>query len=53
MQVLSAPGITTMLRRLELETQEPIQFVDITEEVAAIRHHHPKAVETVTKGVHS
>ncbi len=36
MQVLSAPGITTMLRRLELETQEPIQFVDITEEVAGI-----------------
>ena len=36
MQLLSAPGITTALRRLELETQEAIQFLDITEEVAGI-----------------
>lgn len=27
--------------------------IDITEEVAAIRHHRPKPVETVGKGVHS
>lgn len=36
MQVLSAPGVTTALRRLVLETREPIQFLDITEQVAEI-----------------
>jgi secondary thiamine-phosphate synthase enzyme len=34
MQVLSAPGATTSLRRLALETHEPIEFLDITDEVA-------------------
>ncbi len=36
MQMLGAPGMTAVLRRLELETQEAIQFVDVTEDVAAI-----------------
>ncbi len=36
MHVLGAPGITTVLRRLELETRESIQFLDITDEVADI-----------------
>jgi secondary thiamine-phosphate synthase enzyme len=35
MQVLSAPGVTTTsLQRLALETHEPIEFLDITREVA-------------------
>jgi secondary thiamine-phosphate synthase enzyme len=34
MQVLSAPGVTTSLRRLALETHEPVEFLDITDDVA-------------------
>ena len=34
MQLSSAPGVTTLLRRLVLTTHEPIQFVDITDRVA-------------------
>ena len=30
MQLSSAPGVTTLLRRLVITTHEPIQFVDIT-----------------------
>ena len=33
MQLSSAPGVTTLLRRLVLTTHEPIQFVDITNQV--------------------
>jgi secondary thiamine-phosphate synthase enzyme len=33
MQLSSAPGVTTLLRRLVRTTHEPIQFVDITEQV--------------------
>jgi secondary thiamine-phosphate synthase enzyme len=33
MQLSSAPGLATQLRRLVLETHEPIQFLDITSEV--------------------
>ena len=34
MQLSSAPGMASRLRRLEVETHEPIQFLDITDEVA-------------------
>src|SRR5919199_5073324 len=34
MQVLSGPAFTSALRRLVVETDEPIQFVDITDDVA-------------------
>jgi secondary thiamine-phosphate synthase enzyme len=34
MQLSSAPGVTSRLRRLVLETHEPIQFLDITDQVA-------------------
>ena len=34
MQLTSAPGVTTLLHRLVLQTHQPIQFVDITEQVA-------------------
>src|SRR5919206_3363654 len=33
MQLSSAPGVTTLLSRLVLTTHEPIQFVDITDQV--------------------
>src|SRR5919205_981262 len=33
MQLSSAPGVTTLLQRLVLATDEPIQFVDITDQV--------------------
>ena len=36
MQVLRAPGVATALRRLVVETHEPIQFLDITDEVADV-----------------
>jgi secondary thiamine-phosphate synthase enzyme len=36
MQVWSAPGPVTALRRLAFETREPIQFLDITERVAEL-----------------
>jgi secondary thiamine-phosphate synthase enzyme len=36
MQVWSAPGSVTALRRLALETHEPIQFLDITQRVAEL-----------------
>src|SRR5205085_1895885 len=34
MQLTSAPGVASRLRRLVLETHAPIQFLDITDEVA-------------------
>jgi secondary thiamine-phosphate synthase enzyme len=33
MQLSSAPGLASLCRRLEFETREPIQFLDLTEEV--------------------
>ncbi|MBV9546699.1 MAG: YjbQ family protein, partial [Chloroflexi bacterium] len=33
MQISSAPAVAVQLRRLMLETREPIQFLDITDEV--------------------
>ena len=36
MQLSSAAGVVTRLRRLVFETREPIQFVDITNEVAEL-----------------
>jgi secondary thiamine-phosphate synthase enzyme len=33
MQLSSAPGLASQLRRLVLETREPIQFLDITDHV--------------------
>lgn len=33
MQLSSAPGVAVQLRRLVLETREPIQFLDITDDV--------------------
>jgi secondary thiamine-phosphate synthase enzyme len=36
MQLSTAPGVATQLRRLVLETHEPIQFVDLTDQVADI-----------------
>jgi secondary thiamine-phosphate synthase enzyme len=36
MQLSSAPGVASLLRRLVVETREPIQFVDITDEVASV-----------------
>jgi secondary thiamine-phosphate synthase enzyme len=36
MQLSSAPGLASRLRRLVFETHEPIQFVDITDEVAQL-----------------
>jgi secondary thiamine-phosphate synthase enzyme len=33
MQLSSAPGIASVCRRLEIETREAIQFVDLTDEV--------------------
>jgi secondary thiamine-phosphate synthase enzyme len=35
MQLSSAPGVAVRLRRLVLETREPIQFLDVTDQVAA------------------
>ena len=34
MQLFQAPGMAVRLRRLEVETHAPIQFVDITDDVA-------------------
>jgi secondary thiamine-phosphate synthase enzyme len=34
MQLSSAPGVTTLLRRLVVATREPIEFLDVTDEVA-------------------
>ncbi|HYY87180.1 MAG TPA: secondary thiamine-phosphate synthase enzyme YjbQ [Chloroflexota bacterium] len=34
MQLSSAPGVTALLRRLVVETHDPIQFVDLTDRVA-------------------
>jgi secondary thiamine-phosphate synthase enzyme len=36
MQLSSAPGVTTLLRRLVLKTSEPIQFLDITQQVVDV-----------------
>jgi secondary thiamine-phosphate synthase enzyme len=36
MQVWSAPGSVAALRRLEFRTQDPIQFLDVTEPVAEL-----------------
>jgi secondary thiamine-phosphate synthase enzyme len=36
MQLSSAPGVASQLRRLVLETREPIQFLDITRDVADV-----------------
>jgi len=36
MQLSSAPGVVSRLRRLVLETREPIQFLDITDQVAEL-----------------
>lgn len=36
MQLSTAAGVVARLRRLVLETQQPIQFVDITNEVAEL-----------------
>ena len=36
MQLSSAPGVASRLRRLVFETREPIQFVDITDGVAEL-----------------
>jgi secondary thiamine-phosphate synthase enzyme len=36
MQLLSAPGVVTKLRRLVVETDEAVQFVDITDRVADV-----------------
>jgi secondary thiamine-phosphate synthase enzyme len=35
MQLSSPPGVASQLRRLVVETREPIQFLDITDEVAS------------------
>src|ERR1700682_6841954 len=34
MQLFQTPGTASRLRRLEVETHEPIQFLDITDDVA-------------------
>jgi secondary thiamine-phosphate synthase enzyme len=34
MQLSSAPGIASLCRRLEIQTRESIEFVDLTDEVA-------------------
>ena len=36
MQLTAAPGVASRLRRLVLETHAPIQFLDITDEVAEL-----------------
>jgi secondary thiamine-phosphate synthase enzyme len=36
MQLSSAPGVASRLRRLVFETHEPIQFLDITEQVVEL-----------------
>jgi secondary thiamine-phosphate synthase enzyme len=36
MQLSSAAGVVSRLRRLEFETHRPIQFIDITDEVAEL-----------------
>jgi secondary thiamine-phosphate synthase enzyme len=36
MQLSSAPGVASRLRRLVYETHEPIQFLDITDDVAEL-----------------
>ena len=36
MQLSSAPGVISLLRRLALETREPIQFLDITSDVVEL-----------------
>ena len=36
MQISSAPGVAVQLRRLMLETCEPIQFLDITDDVHTV-----------------
>jgi secondary thiamine-phosphate synthase enzyme len=36
MQLSSAPGVASLLRRLVVETREPIQFLDITDDVASV-----------------
>ena len=36
MQLSSLPGVASRLRRLVFETREPIQFLDITDEVAEL-----------------
>jgi secondary thiamine-phosphate synthase enzyme len=36
MQLSSAPGLASQLRRLVLETREPIQFLDITDHVVDV-----------------
>src|SRR5437764_8436047 len=36
MQLSSAPGVATRLRRLVFETHAPIQFLDITDQVAEL-----------------
>jgi secondary thiamine-phosphate synthase enzyme len=36
MQLSSAPGVALQLRRLVFETREPIQFLDITDQVADV-----------------
>jgi secondary thiamine-phosphate synthase enzyme len=36
MQLSSAAGVVSRLRRLVVETQQPIQFLDITDEVAEL-----------------
>jgi secondary thiamine-phosphate synthase enzyme len=39
MQLSSAPGIASQVRRLVLETREPIQFLDITRDVDELVRH--------------
>ena len=36
MQLSSAPGLASQLRRLVINTREPIQFLDITDDVIAV-----------------
>ena len=36
MQLSSAPGIASLCRRLEIETREPIEFVDLTDAVVQL-----------------
>ena len=36
MQLSSAPGLASQLRRLVFETREPIEFLDITDEVTEL-----------------
>ena len=36
MQLSSAPGVASLSRRLDFETLEPIQFLDLTDEVAQL-----------------